>query len=293
MINPHIPNWLRIILAILSILSFIPQVHRIHSSKSSGGLSLGAILANLIVATEQFTIFFYILVNEYSSGPRFYTNDPPNAGDWINLVQTTVVWICFLIQFILGIYYSTKRRLSLVVTYVAFLLISIALIIFDLIQWKIDPDWEKERMWLVVLFYGYHSIFLFPIIYALGIVAVYRQARLVLRSPDFPGAWSIRGLELQAIMFSLIALSWVWRIPFPWEEVEYPTFQVFQVWSSTVGWVAVDNGIFAVGQALLLLLAKWRRRKTEVEEGTTSSDLDETEPLLAGGEGRGYASVSP
>jgi hypothetical protein len=194
-----------------------------------------------------------------------------------------------LARFILGIYYSTKRRLSLVITYVAFLLISIALIIFDLIQWKVNPHWEKGRLWLVALFYGYHSIFLFPIISVLGVVAVYRQARLILRAPDFPGALSLLGLELQVVVFSALALSWVWRIPFPWEEVEYPRFQVLQAWYSMVGWVAVDNGIFAVGQGVLLLVAMWRRKAT-VEEAT-SSDVDETEPLLAGVEERGYSSV--
>ncbi|KAL4884956.1 hypothetical protein BJY04DRAFT_214839 [Aspergillus karnatakaensis] len=314
MIHLHIPDWARIILVLLSIISFIPQLHRICAHKTSSGLSLAALLCNLIVATEQFTIFFFVCIDENSKFPTIYTHGPLTAGDWLNFVQTTVVWIFFLVQycylacmdpgfpdradrsndrFAIALYYSNKRRTGLVLIYLLYLLVSLVLILFDLFQYATYPDWDRNRIWVAAFWYYYHSIFLFPVISILGLVAIYLQSKTVQRSANFPASLSFRGLQLQAVIFLFVALSWVWRITFPWEKVEYVSFNVLRVWFEMIGWIATDNAIFAVGQGVILLLALRRLRMTEADEDPGSPRDDrETEPLLGADDSGGYTSIS-
>lgn len=56
------------------------------------GISLGYLLLNLISATEQFTIGFYILVN-FTGGTDIFVETPLTTGDWLNLAQLTLVWV--------------------------------------------------------------------------------------------------------------------------------------------------------------------------------------------------------
>ncbi|KAL5342047.1 hypothetical protein BJX70DRAFT_395404 [Aspergillus crustosus] len=275
MINPHIPDWLRIALVILSVIPFIPQIHRIFWRKSTVGLSLGAVLCNLIVATKQFAVLLFIFVNESSEGRTVYTDDPKTTGDWVNFTQAVAVWICFLIY--------TRRRTGIIVACIEFLSITTTPVLFDLIQWRIEPGWKVERRWPAALFFGFHSIFL-PMISVVGIIAVFLQARHVRRPAGFPSALSIPGLGLQAVVFSLVALSLIWRFPFPWDKVEvYPGFfRLLGLWYGFTGWVSADNWIFGLGQGVLLVLVWWRKEKADAENAAMfTGEEDETRPLLA------------
>lgn len=105
-----IPNWLRVCVSLcvalfqadtqqhsacLSFLSFLPQLQHIWLRKDCSGISLYYVLFNLISATEQFTLTFFIQVND-TEGADFFVGRPSNAGDWLNLCQVTVVWVLFL-----------------------------------------------------------------------------------------------------------------------------------------------------------------------------------------------------
>jgi hypothetical protein len=53
------------------------------------------LLFNLISATEQFALAFFFIVN-YTEDSDFFVHHPRNAGDWINLVQMSVVAVLWL-----------------------------------------------------------------------------------------------------------------------------------------------------------------------------------------------------
>jgi hypothetical protein len=64
--------------------------------KDCQGISLGYLLLNLISATEQFTLEFFILVNNTEQAD-FLIETPPTTGDWLNLAQFTIVWALHLL----------------------------------------------------------------------------------------------------------------------------------------------------------------------------------------------------
>lgn len=107
-----VPNWLRMcvtriifkarglllfrILILLSGASYLPQLHRIWVHGNCQGISLSYLLLNLISATEQFTIGFFILVN-HKGGTDLFVETPITTGDWLNLAQLTLVWALHLL----------------------------------------------------------------------------------------------------------------------------------------------------------------------------------------------------
>jgi uncharacterized protein with PQ loop repeat len=110
----NVPNWIRmhvsnprlvsltilmppILLLILNVLSFVPQLTRTLSRKASSGISTYYVLFNLISTTEQFVLAFFYIVNDFDNSD-FFVHNPINAGDWINLAQTAVVAIFWLIM---------------------------------------------------------------------------------------------------------------------------------------------------------------------------------------------------
>lgn len=93
----------------------------------------------------------------------------------------------------------------------------------------------------------------------------------------FPNALSLQGLALQALIFTLISVTWIPSLPFPYEKLEGRyNWNTFTVWYGAVGFIIVNSFIFALGQAVLLLLALHRSSlsKATIQRGT------ETEPLL-------------
>jgi hypothetical protein len=76
-------------------LSFLPQLQLIGARKDASGIALSYILLNLIAATEQFALNFgYIALTMPSSG--VFVHKSLTAGDWLNLAETTLVWVLFV-----------------------------------------------------------------------------------------------------------------------------------------------------------------------------------------------------
>ena len=116
---------------------------------------------------------------------------------------------------------------------------------------------------------------IYPILTVLSFVGIYCQARETLIIP-FPSALSLSGLAAQAVVFTLISVMWIWALPFPYEMVhEEFSWHVFSLWYGIAGWNIIDSFVFAIGQALLLVLGLHCSSSSEagVREG-------ETEPLL-------------
>jgi hypothetical protein len=115
-------------------------------------------------------------------------------------------------------------------------------------------------------------MFINPVVTVLCIAALFVQAKET-KSRSDPGGLSVTGLAVQAVIFAVVALSWLFRLVFPWNE-HLINLGGLLMWYQYVGWVAVDNAIFAVAQAVLYWLATRSRR------GIAGIGGGETEPLL-------------
>lgn len=158
------------------------------------------------------------------------------------------------------------------VLYTCYLFISLVPIIVV----EASPGSKEDRKWFDALFTGFHIIFFNPPITILGVVSVYPQAREILRRPraSGPGALSLVGLAVQAVLFLLLGLSWPARLAWG-----YPIFgRGFSSWVQMVGYVAFDYIIFALVQAILLYVAVRRNGwHASVDEEDPASERD---PLL-------------
>ncbi|KAI0380575.1 hypothetical protein F5Y04DRAFT_94357 [Hypomontagnella monticulosa] len=270
-----VPNWLRIILLTLSLTSFIPQLNRIFSTKDSSGISLYYILFNLISSTEQFTIAFIYLVN-LAGNSDVFANPRPTVGDWLNLCQTTLVWTCWLVLFAACLNYpparSDSRKTFILSIYTAFLCISVIAVWADAVYIASSPGDEVSRRWPTALLHGVHTLLVNPVVTILSIAAPIHQARKIRSSPSL-GALSTTGLVIQAIIFAIVAVIWAIRVVFPTMPVITPSVVV--TWYQLVGWAAVDNGVFAIGQAAL-----WFITTRKIGPHVENLSVGETEPLL-------------
>lgn len=84
------------ILLIPAIGSFLPQILRIQRKQTTRGIDSLYILWNLISATEQLTIYIYLLFTEYEREGNIFLHSPPSAGDWFSLCHCAAVTILFL-----------------------------------------------------------------------------------------------------------------------------------------------------------------------------------------------------
>jgi hypothetical protein len=113
-----------------------------------------------------------------------------------------------------------------------------------------------------------HSEVINPIVTVGGILALLFQRQKAY-------ALSFSGLAAQAIVFALVALSWTARVRFYTLEQFPLSLHMLIAWYQMVGWVAVDNCIFAIVQCVLLCLARHQQRRFS---SLTTSDQ---EPLLS------------
>lgn len=117
-------------------------------------------------------------------------------------------------------------------------------------------------------------MFINPIVTIIGFASLFVQAR-VTRSRPSPGALSIVGLAIQAVVFAVVALYWPLRMTIPREFWNMSPLRSCITWYQLVGWAAVDNAVFAIVQAVLLWIAM--RQRGGVQGMTTNG---ETTPLL-------------
>ncbi|KAJ5157177.1 uncharacterized protein N7482_008277 [Penicillium canariense] len=269
--EPHI--WCRITLLILTVASFLPQILRIQRKQSTHGVSPLCTLWNLIRATEQFTLFVYALYTAYEPNGTVLLHSPLSQGDRFNLWHCAVVTAPFLALFTQFLLYS-DRKISLLTGYISFLLVSIVPLIIDAIS-PIDDD--LARRIFSSMFGEIHVMIIFPILTFLGFCGIYCQAREILAVP-FPNSLSQLGLAIQAVVFTLVSVTWIWSLKFPYEtwNGEY-SWNNFNGWYYTVGWIIFDHFVFALGQAVLLGLALHRSSSCKV---SIRGEGGETEPLL-------------
>jgi hypothetical protein len=285
-------------LIILSFISFLPQLRLLVQRRTSSGISLYYVLFNLISATEQFTISFLFTVTQ-SEESDVFVETPPNTGDWLNLVQFTVVWILWLAMYVclpqemffrkggsaravkanrskihrfaLCLYfpsdrYNAPRRSTVIAIYISFLLISVVPVFVAAIQDHPDEPYGK---WLPAMIHGFHSMFLNPVITLICFAALLAQWR-TLRGGMVHTALSPLGLILQAIIFAIAAATWPWRLRFFHDLPGGISFSYLGTWYSLVGWVAINNGIFALAQIILFWVMARHGHSMAAQAGETS-----------------------
>lgn len=123
------------------------------------------------------------------------------------------------------------------------------------------PEMDRDA---VALFQGLHSVILLPFLTTLPLVIAIAKQAFMPRQTQ-----SLTGLKIQAIVLMLSAISWVPRVDAPWDiylEGRHPIILVFNAWYHMVGFVAVNDGIFALGQAILLWLSLRQMRRAEDAE---------------------------
>lgn len=147
--------------------------------------------------------------------------------------------------------------------YIAFLLISVALIIFESTLPPTGTDPHHDRRWVTAIFGNTHTIVVDPIITIIAIIALFPQTRETLSRSD-PGALSVDALAAQAIVFALVALYWPRRM-------RLPSGVGFITWYQLVGWAVVDNFVFALVQAVLWSISTRLRPSNSTENGEATA----------------------
>lgn len=126
------------------------------------------------------------------------------------------------------------------------------------------------------MFFPGNSMFIVPPVTLLTAASFYFEARTILSQPsgdDGIGSVSQTGLLVQAVVFAAVALSWVHRVSWPADRPGIGA-GLWMGWYRLVGWAAVNNAIFAAGQAYLWFLVHGRASAPVV------GSSGEAQPLL-------------
>ncbi|OQD63043.1 hypothetical protein PENPOL_c010G04209 [Penicillium polonicum] len=182
----------------------------------------------------------------------------------------------------LGLYNSSASRLHKALTiiiYIGYLMISLVPVIIDSLTDVFcstdKPNCPEVERDVIFFFMAVHSNLLFPFFTVIPLViGFYRQARKPTQNLN------LIGLKLQAAIFTLSAISWVFRLFFPWylyredPRGSWPLYSILPAWYQGVGFVAIDDVTFALGQGVLLYLGLRQQRRVEAADAAR-------QPLLA------------
>ncbi|KAJ5468181.1 hypothetical protein N7475_005933 [Penicillium sp. IBT 31633x] len=267
-------DWLSSVLLILSIGSFYPQIQRLWLKQDSSAVSVYYVLFNLIAATEQFTIVFFLLVNNTEGGSVF-VHTPTATGDWLNLSQMTISLVGFLILFTFTLYFPGDRlahKCIALTIYTGFLFTGIIPELADVITGGPYVK-DSDREFAAALLSGYHIFFVNPVVTIFIVVSFVIQTCRSLQHAS--SGMSVQGLGIQAFVFTLLGVSWLFRIRWPPSNMPSIYKSPILAMYTLVGWAPMDHLLFALGQAVLCLVEKRRFRVVQDFAG-------ETEPLLSG-----------
>lgn len=178
-------------------------------------------------------------------------------------------------RFALTLHYlpNDKRvhKYTAVAIYITFLLISVIPEFIDIIAGN-HHDTGSDRELLLAWFIIPHITFVNPVVTVAILISFIIQIcrRLQEESPCL----NFRTLATQAIVFALLAISWLLRASWPSNRIPAFFDSPLIEWYRQIGWPAVDHFVFAIGQAILCYVT-WRR-SIDREESLSG----EREPLL-------------
>ncbi|BDD62258.1 hypothetical protein MAP00_007234 [Monascus purpureus] len=202
---------------------FSPSFKKTWVRKSSCGISIFYLLFNLVSTTEHFTLFFFSLVNAGNSETpiHMFRHHPPNVGDWFNFAQISMVWLLFLFLLVNGLYFQsaghTLHKTAVVMIYIFFLGVTIIPEFVD----AIIGECSSDHQWALEFFISGNRLFILPATTILRILAIPFQAYMISHQPWPSSSLSLTTLAAQAVIFFLVAVSWIMRVPYP-HSAHYP-----------------------------------------------------------------------
>ena len=110
----------------------------------------------------------------------------------------------------------------------------------------VPPD---ERDWPSTLLEYFWPFLIGPAIQLLGVAAFVAQARRVKQGSD--SAPSIQSLAIQAVVYLLVGISFLYRYSIPPEELDEHFIVNLRSWYWRWGWATINNVVFALGQGML------------------------------------------
>ena len=286
------------LLLAVSLASFLPQLGVLLVRRDSSGMSPFYVLSNLLCATEQLAVMFLSAV--ITPDEPLIVHSPLTLGDWINLGHTAAVWVLWLVVYVhnsppllllasVTRLTTVRRRRPRFVLSLIFLpghggsRAAAAAICFVHLFVSVVPQFvavlflpdPKQGVYInldliQILFWG-HILLVLPATTVMRILGVWLQAReLVSHPPGLPSPLSKASLRLQAVVFAVVAVSWLGRLPSHADNVLGDSLSLTLIY-----WFAINDGILAAGQARLLWLVGGSRT-----ESTIAATSEETEPLL-------------
>jgi hypothetical protein len=124
-----------------------------------------------------------------------------------------------------------------------------------------DHDYEG---WTSAALQFYFACFV-PISTGLMGFSILPQKRII-KKQGVPEGLSPNTLLLQAILFPLLGISWIWRLPISGETWELPLPKALLKWYFTAGWSTVDALIFGSVQGYLYWVYKKAHKLSEAGE---------------------------
>ena len=175
---------------------------------------------------------------------------------------------------------SRTSKPTLIALYCLFFLISVGPVIFDATLPPPGTNPYYDRGWVAGIWFNIHSLLVNPVITAITFAALVPQLHVLRFRPRDggadPGALSIVGLGVQAVVFAVVAVSWMFRFYMPRGTL----IRAPKTWYQLVGWSAVNNGAFVVVQAVLWIYVKRHWGLESIGSGDVSRDAERA-PLLS------------
>ena len=126
-------------------------------------------------------------------------------------------------------------------------------------------DAAQDREWPAAILEYCWLFLLGPAIQLLGVAAFMVQAWRSRQGSN--GTLSIQGLAIQAVVFLLVGISFLFRYRISPEEMDEHFIVNLRSWYWRLGWATINNAVFALAQGMLALLMS-RRRDSDTSEQT-------------------------
>lgn len=254
----------RLAIVIATALSFYPQLRKIVSRGDADGISLTYLLLSAVSAMEQFTLYASRFIY-HEDFPDSEVSTPRTVGDWLNLIQVSVLLLSTTILVAFATWYPPNRQSEKVLVTLGYL--AFAYGSFLPVLPHFSKSYREHSQWGLDMFFATHSYAVNWLV-TMGVFpfSLFCQWLLMLDQP-VPQSLSVDGLAAQAVVFILTGISWTWRM-----TTDKPTWVE---WYEYVGYAAVDNLLFGIVQAVLYLFVL-----EAIGLAESPADAGETSPLL-------------
>lgn len=130
----------------------------------------------------------------------------------------------------------------------------------------------EDREWPATILEYCWLFLLGPVIQLLGIAAFMVQAWRTRR--DSNSALRVQGLTIQAVVFFLVGISFLFRYRVPPEELDEHFIVNLRSWYWRFGWATINNVVFAFAQGILAWLVSRRKsRRKDYDAGERTALL--------------------